>query len=68
MPSTTALPSEADIATLMHLFYLKVEHDTELGSVYAAVFQDRAAHNDAGTILDRHRRSATDVVAQYRRA
>ncbi|MDB5360430.1 MAG: hypothetical protein JWO51_1727 [Rhodospirillales bacterium] len=68
MPSTAALPSEADIATLMHLFYLKVEHDTQLGAVYAAVFQDRAAHNDTGTVFDRRHRSATDVVAQCRRA
>jgi len=57
MPTIAAMPSESDIANLMHLFYLKLESDHGLAPNFAPVYRDRVAQNDTVMIADRYRRA-----------
>lgn len=59
MPTLTAMPTESDIANLMHLFYLKLESDHGLAPNFAPVYRDRVAQNDTVMMADRHRRAGT---------
>ncbi len=58
MPTHVAMPSESDIANLMHLFYLKLESDRELAPSFAPVYRDRVAQNDTMMVVDRGLRAA----------
>ena len=49
MPLALALPSEQEIATLVQLFYLKVERDEVLGPIFADTLRDWPAHCEAMT-------------------
>jgi len=49
MSTQVALPSEAEIATLMQQFYSKVERDEELGPIFAPVLQESPEHLDEMT-------------------
>jgi truncated hemoglobin YjbI len=55
MPTTAAMPSESDIANLMHLFYMKLESDHGLAPSFAPVYRDRVAQNDTQLMADRYR-------------
>lgn len=49
MVPTAAPPSAAEIATLMQLFYLKVERDKALGPTFAPVLRDWPGYLDGMT-------------------
>jgi len=49
MSAALAQPSPSEIATLVQLFYMKVERDKALGPIFAPVFRDWSGHLDTMT-------------------
>ena len=49
MSATLAQPSRSDIATLVQLFYMKVERDKALGPTFAPVLRDWPGYIDTMT-------------------